>query len=75
MVLSNVEKAYDTVRLDAILPKIKKNGFPEYIQKLLNSLLKQQSLQVVLDGMLSHRQEIRFGFLKRTVLSAVNIFH
>lgn len=76
MVLLDVEKAYDSVWQNAILHKMKLADFPQYILKLLYSFLNNRSFQVVVDGELSHHQQIPFGVPQGAVLSPIlyNIF-
>ena len=69
MVLLDIEKAFDTVRIPGLLYKLNSLDFPTYITKIVHSFLTGRSLQVRVNNKLSTRRDIRAGVPQGSCLS------
>jgi hypothetical protein len=69
MVLLDIEKAFDSVWHDGLIHKLKKLGFPPYLNKLIQSFLKNRKAFVEIDNCPSHEYTIPAGVPQGSLLS------
>lgn len=76
LITLDVEKAFDSVWHDALLHKLNQHKFPAYLVKLISSFLTDRISFVIVNGINSHRYEVKAGVPQGSPLSPYlfNIF-
>lgn len=69
VVLLDVEKAFDSVWHDGMIYKLNNLHFPKYIQKIIQSFLKDRSFSVCIENTSSTMRKIPAGLPQGSVLS------